>query len=194
VQVAQELNGVDKALIEIMREIVHQYVSENGQYHYGDGEFTVQQQMELADERKRTFEEQLQDILTMGEEASDQLVNMGLACQALRVQCDLLVPTPTGRYQLQRLNESQRYPIAIIAIECKGEHYDIAYIRRMTEMEKFQDKNAEKEEAAAIVRARIEDQARKGQHTTQEGPNTEYAADNRNNSNRNSADQDQGKG
>jgi len=96
VQVAQELNGVDKALIEIMREIVHQYVSENGQYHYGDGEFTVQQQMELADERKRTFEEQLQGILTMGEEASDQLVNMGLAFQALRVQCDLLVPTPTG--------------------------------------------------------------------------------------------------
>ena len=193
VQVALESNGVDKALIEISREIVHRYVSENRHGQYGDGEFTVQQQMELADERKRTFEQQLQDILTMGEEASDQLVNMGLAFQALKVQCDVLTPTPTGRYQLERLNESQRYPTATIAIECKGAHYDIAYIRRMTEMEKFQDKNAEKEDAAAIARKRKEDQEKRRQQATQDGPDKEHAA-NRNNNNRNTADQDQGKG
>ena len=194
VQVAQELNGVDKALIEIMREIVHQYVSESRRHYFGDGEFTVQQQMERADERGRTFEQQLQGILTMGEEASDQLVNMGLAFQALRVQSDLLTATPTGRYQLQRLNESQRNPISTIAIECKGAHYDIAYIRKMTDMEKFQDKKAEKEEAAAIARTRIEDQAKRKQHATQGEPNIEHAASNNNTSNRNTADRDQGKG
>ena len=59
----------------------------------------------------------------------------------------------------------------------------------MTGMEKFQDKNAEKEDAATIARTRIEDQAKRKQHATQEEPNIEHAA-NRSDNNRNTADRD----
>jgi hypothetical protein len=195
VQVAQESNGVDKALIRIMRETIYQYVSESRDRYSDDGEFTVQQQMERTDENGRTFEQQLQNILTTGIEATDQLVSTGVVFEALRVKCDVLTPTLTGRYQQQRLNELQRNPTAIITIECKGEHYDIAYIRGMTDMEKFQDKEAQKQDEATIARMRKEDQARKDEATQQE-PDRLQAIESHStdNSNRNTADQDRSEG
>jgi hypothetical protein len=144
IQVADEQNGLDRALIQLTRSIIYQYIAANRDSSF-DEETTIQQMFETYSEKQKTFEQQLSDIIIkspvgMGIDASDQLVSSGLPFQAFRVQCDVITPMAkehgAADYRTERINPI-RYPVATVALICKHVHYDIAYGRRMDETEKL---------------------------------------------------------
>ena len=148
IQVADEQNGLDRALIQLTRNIIHQYVAASKDEYFDDGK-TIQEMFETYQETGKTYEQQLHDIITkspegLGMDASDQLVYSGLPFAAFRVQCDMLTPMKAergkGDYRTERIN-SLRYPIATVALICKHIHYDIAYVRKMNETEQFRMKH-----------------------------------------------------
>ena len=144
IQVADEQNGLDRALIQLTKNIIHQYVAASKD-DYFDDEKTIQEMFETYEETGKTYEQQLHDIIAkssegLGIDASDQLVYSGLPFAAFWVQCDVLTPMKAekgkGEYRTERIN-SLPYPIATVALICKHIHYDIAYVRGMNETEKF---------------------------------------------------------
>jgi hypothetical protein len=150
IQVADEQNGLDRALIQLTRNIIYQYIAANRDSPF-DEDTTIQQMFETYAEKQRTFEQQLSDIINkssqgLGIDASDQLVGSGLPFQAFRVQCDIITPMAKDHgaadYRKERINPI-RYPVATVALICKHIHYDIAYDRGMNEIEKFRMKHPE---------------------------------------------------
>ena len=144
IQVADEQNGLDRALIQLTRNIIHQYIAANKDSYF-DHEKTIQQMFETYEETGKTYKRQLSDIITkspegLGIDASDQLVYSGLPFQAFRVQCDVITPMiqrrGEGDYRTERIN-SLRYPVATVALICKYIHYDVAYVRKMNATEQF---------------------------------------------------------
>ena len=144
IQVADEQNGLDRALIQLTRNIIHQYIAANKDSYF-DHENTIKQMFEACEERGKTFQQQLSDIIKTPEgraiDASDQLVHSRLPFAAFRVQCDVITPMEQrrgdGDYRKERIN-SLRYPVATVALICKFVHYDVAYVRKMNATEQFQ--------------------------------------------------------
>ena len=135
IQVADEQNGLDRALIQLTGNIIHQYIAASKDFHF-DHEKTIEEMFETYEEGGKTFQQQLSDIITKSPEgraidASDQLVYSGLPFYAFQVQCDVITPMEQrrgeGDYRTERIN-SLRYPVATIALICKYIHYDIAYV------------------------------------------------------------------
>ena len=145
IQVADEQNGLDRALIQLTRNIIHQYIAANKDSYF-DHENTIKQMFEACEERGKTFQQQLSDIIMKTPEgraidASDQLVHSGLPFAAFRVQCDVITPMEQrrgeGDYRTERINSYLRYPVATVALLCKFVHYDVAYVRKMNATEQF---------------------------------------------------------
>jgi hypothetical protein len=177
IRVADEQNGLDKALIQLTRNIIHQYI-EASKHDYFDDDKTIQEMFETYEEGGKTYKQQLYDIITKSPEgravdASDQLVYSGLPFAAFRVQCDVLTPMQAGRgegdYRTERIN-SLPYPIATIVLICKHIHYNIGYTRKMNEIELFRKRHPGLQEGIAedeqLIQEEVDNSAQSSSSTT----------------------------